>query len=119
MPAELRHPDLERDTGACRGLLEDHRERAAGEEVMLLAALLPLLEVVREVEHREEVVAAPVGDAGEAAALEAFGDCTHATAMLLRVGALEVRLVEQVAKAGEAGEHPALDRPERLVETLG
>src|SRR3954452_21955264 len=37
----------------------------------------------------------------------------------LRVRAFEPGLVEQVAQAGEAGEHPALDRPERLVEPLG
>jgi hypothetical protein len=75
--AELRHPDLERDARARRGLLEDHRERAAGEEVVLLAPRLALLEVVGDVEHGLELGAAPVGDAGEAAALEALGSGAH------------------------------------------
>ena len=63
--AELVDPDLERDARSRRGLLEDHPERSAGEEVVLLARLLPTLEVVGQVEHLEQLVAAPVRDAGE------------------------------------------------------
>ena len=98
VPAELRHPDLERDAGARRGLLEDHRERAAGEEVVLLAALLALLELVGEVEHGLELVAAPVGDAGEAAALEALGGGAHASADLTGTS-----LRARPGRAGRAG----------------
>ena len=98
VPAELGHPDLERDAGAGRGLLEDHRERAAGEEVVLLAPGLPLLEVVGEVEHRLELLAAPVGDAGEVAALEALGDRAHASA-----DATGTSLRDRPRRAGRAG----------------
>src|SRR6185312_17403479 len=78
--AELGHPDLEGDAGARRGLLKDHRERAAGEEMVLLAARLALLQVVGEIEHGQEVVAAPVGDPREAAALQALERCAHSSA---------------------------------------
>src|SRR5215212_2515229 len=76
--AELVDPDLERDTGPRRRLLEDHSERAAGEKVVLLAAPLESLELVGELEDLEEVVAAPVGDARERAPLEAIRDGYHA-----------------------------------------
>ena len=72
--AELVDPDLERDARSRRGLLEDHPERAAGEEVVLLARLLSTLELVGQVEHLEQLVAAPVGDAGEGPPLQAVGD---------------------------------------------
>ena len=70
-PSELVDADLERDTRSSRGLLEDHPERAAGEEVVLLAPGLALLEVVGEVERRQELLAAPVGDASEMAPFQA------------------------------------------------
>src|SRR5689334_15996990 len=40
-------------------------------------------------------------------------------APILQVGTFEAGLVQQVAQAREAGEHAALDRPERLAEPLG
>ena len=70
MAAELGDPDLERDAGARRGLLEDHPERAAGQEVMLLAAALAGLEVVGQVEDGQQLLAAPVGDLGEVSSLQ-------------------------------------------------
>src|SRR5919204_5542030 len=75
--AELRDPDLEGDASPRRGLLEDHPEGAAGEKVVLLSPLLPLLEVVREVEHAEQLIAAPVRNPREVPAFEAFRDDRH------------------------------------------
>ena len=75
--AELVDPDLERDARAGRGLLEDHPERAAGEEVVLLPRFLEALQLVSEVEHLEQLGSAPVGDPGERPALEAVGDGDH------------------------------------------
>ena len=67
--AELEDADLERDACAGGRLLKDHHQRAAGEEVVLLAPGLPFLEVVGQVERLQQLVAAPVGDAGEMAPL--------------------------------------------------
>ena len=75
--AELIDPDLERDPRSSRRLLEDHPERSAGEEVVLLARLLSTLEVVGQVEHLEQLVAAPVRDPGEGAPFQAVGDGDH------------------------------------------
>src|ERR1041384_1664173 len=50
---------------------------AAGGVVLPLAPRLALLEVVREVEDSEQLLAAPVGDAREVPALEALGDDCH------------------------------------------
>jgi len=77
--AELRDSDLERDAGACRRLLEDHPESAAGEEMVLFAALLPVFQIVGEVEGAQQLVAAPVGDPSEVPPFQAFGhDCHRA-----------------------------------------
>ncbi len=75
--AELIDPDLERNPRSSRRLLEDHPERSAGEEVVLLARLLSTLEVVGQVEHLEQLVAAPVRDPGEGAPFQAVGDGDH------------------------------------------
>src|SRR5205823_6199876 len=61
---------LERDAGGRGGLLEDHPELAAWEEVVLLAAVLTGLEVVGEVEDGQQLLAAPVGDLGEVSSLQ-------------------------------------------------
>src|SRR5207245_5204750 len=81
--AELLDPDLERDPGSGRGLLEDHSERPPGEEVVLLSRLQQALELVGQVEHLEELLPAPVGDPGEGAALEAVRDRDHWSAAIL------------------------------------
>jgi hypothetical protein len=86
--AELPHPGLERDPGAGRGLLEDHPERPAGEEAALLARRVRALQLVREVEHAHELVAAPVGDPGEVPALEVAGD-RHRAILVARPAALD------------------------------
>ena len=75
--AELRDPDLERDARPGRGLLKDHPERPAGKELVLLATLLALLEVVGEVENAQQLLAAPVRNSREVPALQAFGDDRH------------------------------------------
>jgi hypothetical protein len=80
--AELPHPGLERDPGAGRGLLEDHPERPAGEEAALLARGVGALQLVREVEHAHELVAAPVGDSGEVPALQVVVDGAHGAEIL-------------------------------------
>jgi hypothetical protein len=76
-PAELPDPDLERDPGAGRRLLEDHPERPAGKKTLLLAGGLGVLQLVGQVEHTQEVLAAPVGDSREVSALEVVGDRQH------------------------------------------
>src|SRR5262249_7666412 len=80
-PAELVDPDLEGDAGPGRGLLEDHPERAAGEEPGLLAGALLPRQVVGEVEHLEQLLGAPVRDPGERPALQQ-GPRSYAAAIL-------------------------------------
>jgi hypothetical protein len=75
--AQLRDPHLERDARSRGRLLEDHPEGPTGEEMVLLAAALPLLQVVGEVEHAHQLLAAPGGHASEIAALQALGDGGH------------------------------------------
>src|SRR5438046_10678483 len=49
--SELPDPNLEGDARPRGGLLEDHPQRPAGEQVMLLPPFLLLFELVREVER--------------------------------------------------------------------
>ena len=77
MPAELRDPDLEGDPRPRGRLLEDHPEGTAGQEMVLLAALLPRFQVVGEVERLQQLLAAPVRDPREMPSLEALGNCRH------------------------------------------
>jgi len=81
--AELGDPDLERDPRPGRGLLKDHPECPAGEEMMCLAPVLLFLELVGEVEHAPQIVARPVRHAGEVAAFQALEGRNHADSMLL------------------------------------
>ena len=76
--AELDDADLERDTGARRRLLEDHAERAAGEELVRLAPLAELLELVREIEGGLQLLGVPGADADEVPSLEVLSDLDHA-----------------------------------------
>src|SRR5687767_5608645 len=55
--AELRHPDLERDARARRGLLEHQRDALARERLGTLAAGPPSLERKRAVEQRAQFIA--------------------------------------------------------------
>ena len=71
MAAELRHPDLDRDAGARRMLVEDHAELAAGEEAVLLAGFEAPLQVRGELEHLLQLVARPVRDPEEVAPFHA------------------------------------------------
>jgi hypothetical protein len=75
--AELRDPDLEGDACSRRGLLEDHPQRPAGEELVGLAPALQLLELVRQIEHRLQVSPAPGADPQEVAALQVLGERSH------------------------------------------
>ena len=75
--AELADSDLERDTSPCGGLLEDHPQRAAGEELVRLAGLLRFLERVGDVEHSLQLVGAPAADAREVAALQVLRNLGH------------------------------------------
>ena len=101
-PPELVDPDLERDARSRRGLLEDHPERAAGEEVVLLPPGLALLEVVGEVERRQELLAAPVGDASEMAPFQApTAAMGHRMLWLGPERLFQAGLGEQVAQAVE------------------
>jgi hypothetical protein len=77
-PSELRDPDLEGDARPRGGLLEDHPQRPAGEQVVLLAPFLLLLELVREVERALELLAGPVRHAREVASLQAVERRHHA-----------------------------------------
>src|SRR5712692_6524548 len=74
---ELVDADLEGDPRSRRGVLEDHSQRPAGQEVMLLTRLLEALELVGEVEDLEQLVRAPIRDARERAPFEGVGDRDH------------------------------------------
>src|SRR3972149_6603515 len=62
-PAELGHPRLERDPGAQRRLLEDHRQRPTDERRRRMAAVRGELglQLARPLEERERLVRAEVG----------------------------------------------------------
>ena len=75
---QLRDPDLEGDARPRGGLLEDHPQRPAWEQVMLLAQLLLLFELVREVERAHELLAGPVRHAREVASFQAVERRNHA-----------------------------------------
>ncbi len=75
--AELGDSNLERDARAGGRLLEDHPERTAGEQTVLLALALKLLQLVGEVEDELELVRRPRGDPDEVASLEIRGKLTH------------------------------------------
>ena len=68
--AELRDADLERDPGPGRRLLEDHSERAPGQEGVGLSPLVRLLQGAGEVERRHELVPRPVGNPREVPSLQ-------------------------------------------------
>jgi hypothetical protein len=57
--------DLERDAGSGRRLLEDHPERPAREEMVLLPRLLEPLQLVREVQHLRQLAGTPIRDLRE------------------------------------------------------
>src|SRR5919109_78804 len=63
--AELQDTDLERHAGAQRRLLEDQRQRAAGQRRAAAAFLPPLLEVGRQLEQVEHALAREVRAADE------------------------------------------------------
>ena len=120
-PAELCDPDLEGDAGAGRGLVEDHPDRAAGEDAQLLAPRPLLLQLVGEVERELELRPRPVGDPRVAAALEVVGDAGHADASPQPPSA---RLLPRAGRV-EAGRHPLARRfpamstfPEKLNEQI-
>src|SRR5205823_6908049 len=69
---ELGDADLERDACPCGGLLEDHPEATAREEVVLLPSLPARLEVVCELQQGVELRAREIRDAREVAPLERF-----------------------------------------------
>ena len=77
MPPSSAIPTSNADAGPRGGLVEDHPERAAGEDAQLLAARALLLQLVREVERELELRPRPVGDPGVVAALEIVGDARH------------------------------------------
>ena len=82
-----------------------------------------VLQLVGEVERGQQLLAAPVGDAEEVPSFEALATSPCACACygrLLTVASIvEPGLGEQLAQPLQAGEHPALDRAERLAEPLG
>ena len=51
--------------------------------MVLLARLPALFQVVRQIEHLEQLLRAPVGNPGERATLEAVGDRDHGCSILL------------------------------------
>jgi hypothetical protein len=81
--AELGNSDAEGDTRPRRGFREDQADRAAGEEVVLLTALLENLQLVGEVEHLLELGPRPVGNAREMAAFQALRDREHVPTLQL------------------------------------
>ena len=84
---------------------------------MRLALLAELLELVCEIERGLQLLGVPGADADEVPSLEVLRDLDHARRRMLRASRSPLR--EQHAQALEAGEHAALDRPERLVEPFG
>ena len=76
--AELDDADLERDPGARRRLLEDHPERPAREELVRLALLAELLELVCEVERGLQLLGVPGADPDEVPSFEVLCDLDHA-----------------------------------------
>ena len=64
--AEVRHRDGEADARAQARLLEDHRQRLAGQERIVPAGLLELLlQPLRDVEHVPKLVGGVIGDGDE------------------------------------------------------
>ena len=114
--AELGDSDLERDARSRRRLLEDHPERAPGEELVRLAPLTQRLELVGEVERGLQLLGVPRADAREVPPLEMLRYLDHEVRMLR---GLVTRFRQQHPQALEAGEHAALDGAERLPEPLG
>src|SRR5262249_30027317 len=95
--SELPDADLEGDPRSRRWLLEDHAQRAAGEQAMLLPLLLQPLQLLAEVEHRCQLAGAPGADAGEVAALQVLREVDHRPAKLypwVGVEAAALRVVE-------------------------
>jgi hypothetical protein len=70
LAAELRHADLEGHAGAQARLLEDHRQRLAGEQGGALAGLEVALELRRQLQDLVDLGAAEPGE-GEEVALHA------------------------------------------------
>ena len=119
MAAELVDGELERDARPQRRLLEEEPDRAPGEEGLVDIALALVLQPVGEVEDGEQLFARPVGDAQVIAALQALHRSDARAAGALRRVDVEPGFGEQLAQPLQAGEHPALDRPERLAEPFG
>ena len=76
--AELRDPDLERDSRSRRGLLEDEPDRPAGQELVRLALALELLQLVGQVEDALQLLGAPASDAREVPPFQVLRDLDHA-----------------------------------------
>ena len=86
---------------------------------MRLALALELPSARRRGRGRPSARRSSSSDAREVSALEVLGDLDHPSAGCYCYARLEPGFGEQLAQALEAGEHPALDRPERLAEPLG
>src|SRR5262249_29849147 len=75
--AELRDADLERDPRPRRRLLEDQRDRPAGERVAALAPVAAALELLGSVEQSQELVSIELLSGQEIARRELGGRRTH------------------------------------------
>ncbi len=76
--AELRDPDLERDPGPGRGLVEDQADRPTRQHTELGPSCALGLQLVGEAEKRLQLVVRPVGDAREVSSLELGRNPGHA-----------------------------------------
>src|SRR5690606_32987485 len=65
LAAELAHADIEGNAGTRRRLLEDHRQHLAGQRLVGLARLQPVLARARIVENRPQLARRNVGKIGE------------------------------------------------------
>ena len=78
--AQLRHPDLERDAGPRRRLLEDQRHRAAGERIAALPPLPSALQLLGALEQREQLLAVELLAGEEVAGRKLGGRWSHRAA---------------------------------------
>ena len=88
--AELTDPDLEGDPRPGRGLVEDQRQRAAGQQLMRLTPGQRGFQLVRQVESRGQLFRFPVRNAEEMPPFQSrCGESQHRERRSLAIGRLD------------------------------